>query len=382
MPNNKTKTKKGIYLPPAVGYSFKILFNLVWTNRVSIQYIPKLLAVLIINLINFPFRQYERLIINPKIKKKDIEHAPVFIVGHWRSGTTHLHNLLCQDQQMGYTTTYQSVFPDTLFNKLGLFLFRGITSILMPRIRAGDNVNLSTSFPQEEEFALGSKTQICFYYFWMFPRNLFRYYIDFIRLKKPNSNHLESWKENYKLLIKKALKNTNKNVYLSKNPSNTGRVKILLEMFPNAKFIHIHRNPVEVFVSTQKFFYSMLPHLQLQTFSTKEIDDAIFMLYKNLMDDYFEEKHLIPQENLFEFSFDQLQEKPLDTIKDLYLELNLAGFEEAQPKFTAYLKNIKHYKKNKHRIKKEHLDRLLVEWDSYMTLLNYSVPDNIEIYND
>ena len=153
-------------------------------------------------------------------------------------------------------------------------------------------------------------------------------------------------------------------------------------MFPNAKFIHIHRNPIEVFVSTQKFFYNMLPHLQLQTIKLEDIDDAIFTLYKKLMDDYFEQKHLIPKENLFEFSFDQLQEKPLDTLRDLYLGLNLSGFEKAQPKFNTYLKNIKHYKKNKHRIKKEHLDRLLVEWNSYMISLNYSVPNTIEIDDD
>ena len=382
MSYKKVKTKNGIYLPPAVGYSFKILFNLVRVNRISLKYTPRLLVVLIINLINYPFRQYERFIINPKIRKNTIDDAPIFIIGHWRSGTTHLHNLLCQDAQMGYTTTYQSVFPDTLFNKLGFFLFRGFTSILMPGNRAGDNVRLKASFPQEEEFALGSKTPICFYYFWMFPRNLLSYYIDFIRLKKPNSNRLQSWKEDYKLLIKKALRNTNKKIYLSKNPSNTGRIKILLDMFPNAKFIHIHRNPVEVFVSTQKFFYKMLPNLQFQTITSKEIDDAIFVLYKNLMDDYFEQKHLIPKENLFEFSFDQLQEKPLLTLSDLYLGLNLNGFEKAQPKFTAYLKSVDQYKKNKHHIKKEHLDRLLVEWDAYMVSLNYSVPDTIEIDDD
>jgi len=382
MSYKKAKTKNGIYLPPAVGYSFKILFNLVRVNKISLKYTPRLLAVLLINIINYPFRQYERFIINPKIRKNTIDDAPIFIIGHWRSGTTHLHNLLCQDAQMGYTTTYQSVFPDTLFNKLGFFLFRGFTRILMPGNRAGDNVRLKASFPQEEEFALGSKTQICFYYFWMFPRNLLDYYTDYIRLKKPNGNQLESWKEDYKLLIKKSLRNTNKKVYLSKNPPNTGRIKILLEMFPNAKFIHIHRNPVEVFVSTQKFFYKMLPHLQLQTIKPEEIDDAIFVLYKNLMDDYFEQKHLIPKENLFEFSFDQLQEKPLLTLRDLYLGLNLTGFEKAQPKFKAYLKSVDQYKKNKHHIKKEHLDRLLVEWNSYMISLNYSVPDTIEIDDD
>ncbi|OIQ27054.1 MAG: hypothetical protein BM564_13375, partial [Bacteroidetes bacterium MedPE-SWsnd-G2] len=204
-------------------------------------------------------------------------------------------------------------------------------------------------------------------------------YNKFIRLSKSNGNCLDSWKEDYKLLIKKALKNTNKNVYLSKNPPNTGRIRVLLDMFPNAKFIHIHRNPVEVFASTQKFFYKMLPNLQFQTSDSEKIDDAIFSLYKNLMDDYFEQKHLIPKENLFEFSFDQLQDKPIDALSELYKELNVSGFDKAKPNFIVYIENKKHYKKNKHHIKKEHLNRLLVEWDFYMKSFNYTVPNTIEV---
>jgi hypothetical protein len=378
----KLISKIEIYLPPAVGYSFNILFNLVRVNHILPKYIPKILAVFVINLINFPFRLYERLFINPKIKNETLDNAPIFIIGHWRSGTTHLHNVLCQDLQMGFTTTYQSVFPDTLFNKLGLFLFKGFTRLVMPTKREGDNVYLDASFPQEEEFALGDKTPICFYYFWMFPKNLLKYYNDYIRFKNPNFNQIESWKKDYKLLINKSLKNTNKKVYLSKNPPNTGRIKILLEMFPNAKFIHIHRNPIEVFLSTQKFFTKMLPHLQFQSISSKEIDENIFILYKNLMSDYFDQKKNIPEGNLFELSFNQLEEHPLLVLKDLYQGLGLHGFDHALPKFTKYLKSVDSYKKNKHRIKKEHLDTLLAEWKTFMISYNYSVPDTIEIVNE
>ncbi len=379
MSQQQSRVKKGIYLPPAVGYSFHILFELLRKNTVSIKYVPRLISVLLINLINFPFRLYERRFINPKISKIPITQAPIFIIGHWRSGTTHLHNLISQDPQMGYTTTYQSVFPDTLFNKFGYFLFKGFTRLLMPGRRAGDNVNMDASFPQEEEFALGDKTSICFYYFWMFPKNMLKYYDDYIRLKNISYHKVESWKNDYKLLIQKSLKNTNKEIFLSKNPSNTGRIKLLLEMFPNAKFIYIHRNPIEVFLSIQKFFSQMLPHLTLQNISAKEIDNDIFQLYKNLMSDYIDQKNTIPQGNLIEISFDQLQEDPLLVLKDIYKQLHIMNFDKAEPGFTRYLKGIKQYKKNKHRIKKDVLDRILSEWKTFMTIPNYEVPHTIEI---
>lgn len=379
MSTKKTKNRKGILLPPAVGYSFRILLNLVLTNKIVPKYIPKLILVFIVNVINFPFRTYERLIINPKLRRTAIENPPIFIIGHWRSGTTHLHNLLSQDPQMAYTTTYQSVFPDTLFNHFGRFLFNGFTRLMMPKTRAGDNVQLASSFPQEEEFALGDKTPICFYYFWMFPKNIMKYYSDFIQFKKIDQNKLNAWKQDYKLLIVKSLKNTKRNIYLSKNPPNTARITVLLEMFPNAKFIHIHRNPIEVFLSTQKFFNKMLPHLQFQTLDKKEIDAVIITLYKNLMHDYFVQKEQIPDNNLFEISFDQLEENPISILQELYQKLNLTGFDQVQPKFHDYLKSVNRYKKNKHQIKREQLNTLLTEWEFYMNSLNYTVPKTIDI---
>lgn len=371
--------KRGILLPPAVGYSLKILFSLCKTNNIPLNYYPRLLAIIVINLINLPFRTYERLMINPGFQSASIDKDPIFIIGHWRSGTTHLHNLLCQDPQMGYTTTFQSVFPDTLFNKSGRFLFKNFTRLLIPGTRKGDNVALDPSYPQEEEFALGDKTPICFYYFWMFPQNIMNYYNSFVRFRDVASDELESWKMDYKLLIKKALKNTNRQRFLSKNPTNTARVKVLLDMFPKAKFIHIHRNPVEVFLSTRHFYEKMLPHLQLQSIAQEELDRHILDIYKNLMNDFFEQKELIPPGNLIEVSFDELEESPEAILENIYEELNLKGVENAKPMFRKYFKRMESYKKNKHTITKDILQKVLHECDFSMKKLNYTIPKNIEI---
>ncbi len=374
--------KKGILLPPAVGYSFKILVDLINKNKIPIKYYPKLIVIVLINLINLPFRTYERFFINHKYRKETIKKAPIFILGHWRSGTTHLHNLLCQDPQMAYVTTYQSVFPDTLFNKLGRFLFLGFSKLLIPGTRKGDNVSLGSSLPQEEEFALGDKIPICYYFFWMFPKNMLRYYEEYIGFKNIVVNQLEKWKSNYKLLIKKALKNTRRERFLSKNPPNTGRIKILLEMFPNAKFIHIHRNPIEVFLSTQNFYKKMLPPLQLQDISQEEIDQKIIDVYKKIMSDYLEQKELIPKANLVEVSFEKLEKKPAEVLEYIYDTLQLEGHSEAVPNFEIYISNLKNYKKNKHVISKRQLDILINEWGFALEKFNYKIPSNIEVINE
>ena len=208
---------------------------------------------------------------------------------------------------------------------------------------------------------------------------MLKYYNDYIRFRNVDIEQLEKWKLNYKLLIKKALKNTRRERFLSKNPPNTGRIKILLEMFPNAKFIHIHRNPIEVFLSTQNFYKKMLPPLQLQDISQEEVDLMIIKIYKEMMNDYFEQKELIPTSNLVEVSYEQLEKKPNEVLGFIYDVLHLEGFTEAAPNFEKYTNNLKNYKKNKHAISRKQLDILIKEWGFSMEKLKYTIPNNIEI---
>ncbi|MCK4678612.1 MAG: sulfotransferase, partial [Bacteroidales bacterium] len=296
----KGKEKFGILLPPAVGYSFSLLLNLLKKNKILPRYYLRVLAIVVINVINMPFRAYERKFINPRIAKSKINEDPIFIIGHWRSGTTLLHNLLTRDEQMGYVTTYQSVFPDTLFNIAGKFIFKNFTKLLIPATRKGDNVKLNPDLPQEEEFALGCAHPTSFYYFWLFPENIEDYYSKYILFKDVSDDTLINWGNDYSLTIKKALRNLNKRHFISKNPPNSGRIKQLLKLFPDAKFIHIHRNPVEVFLSTRHFFRIMLPHLQLHSINEKQLEESIFIIYKEMMNQLIQDKHLIPENNFIE----------------------------------------------------------------------------------
>ena len=374
--------KKGFLLPPAVGYSFKVLYYLFANHMISLRFLGRTVITLIINLINWPFRAYEKLFINSKYAEEKIKKDPVFIVGHWRSGTTHLHNILCQDPQMAYVTTFQSVFPDTLFNKAGRFIFEGFARILIPGTRKGDNVILGTSLPQEEEFAIGDKTAISFYYFWMFPRSLKKFYDQCIRFKGVDGAKIKSWKKDYELLITKALHNTNRERFLSKNPPNTGRIEVLLEMFPNAKFIHIHRNPVEVYLSTQNFFNKMLPHLQLQSIDPLKLEEDIILLYKDIMQDYLKQREMIPAGQLAEISFEELEKNPKLCIKNLYNSLGLSGYQKSESYFESYLDSKKSYQKNKHHITAKLIHKIETEWGFAMKEWSYDVPEHIEIIHE
>jgi len=76
----------GLLLPPAVGYSFNVLAHLYKNNKISLHYYPRMLAIGLVNLINKPFRAYERYFINPKFKMLNLKRNQFLSLGIGEAG--------------------------------------------------------------------------------------------------------------------------------------------------------------------------------------------------------------------------------------------------------------------------------------------------------
>ena len=166
---------------------------------------------------------------------------PVFIIGHWRSGTTFIHNVLSKDPHFGYCSTYQTVFPHLML--YGRPFFRWCMKAVMPESRPTDSLELNPDQPQEEEFAFTNMTPYSYYHFWMFPRHIAEYRRRYLLMQDLKDEELNEFKRCQKSMIDTALHVSGKKQFLSKNPPHTGRVKELLELYPDAKFIYMVRNP-------------------------------------------------------------------------------------------------------------------------------------------
>lgn len=186
-----------------------------------------------------------------KLENQPLEMDPLFILGHWRSGTTFVHNVFACDKHFGYTTTYQTVFPNLML--WGQPFFKKNMSFLMPDHRPTDNMELKVDLPQEEEFALSNMMPYTYYNFWFFPQKMLEYCDKYLLFNTITEEERQIFMKAFLKLVKISLHNTGGTQYLSKNPPHTGRVKTLLEMFPNAKFIYLKRNPYTVFESTRSF---------------------------------------------------------------------------------------------------------------------------------
>jgi len=366
-------------IPPIstlVGSTVKNYFKILNKGRIAPQYYLKILLTTLIILIATPFHFWEKIVFNRKLKNFEFKKPPIFILGHWRSGTTLLHNLLSKDPSAGYITTYQSLFPSNLASK---WLFRTFMRFNMPDKRPSDGVKLNIDFPQEDEFAFSNLQWNGYYNFFYFPTRYKTFFEQALHHKNLTKKEVELWYKSYDMLLKKALIDTKGERLIVKNPVNTGRIDKVLKLYPDAKFLFIYRNPITVFFSTQRFFQQLNPTLWLHEVDNQFIDKMIFDVYNWLMEDYLEQKSLIPEGNLIEIRFEEFEQNPVKEMENIYTYLLKEDFSKVKNNFSEYFSTQKSHKKNNYLVDENTIASIRKHLGKYMEMYLYELPAEIQI---
>jgi hypothetical protein len=312
-------------------------------NRFSVDtaYLPRAFSTSFAAVINSFFRWYEEYRYAAKWQDAEVL-PPVFVLGHWRSGTTHLHYLLGLDDRFACPQFYQVHYPHTF-----LTTERSLSSLvgwLMPRRRPYDNVRLDLEVPDEDEFAMcvsGFRTPNLA---GVFPRRA-EHYDRYLTFRDAPPQDVECWKSSLRTFFQKLTLRDGKPLVV-KSPPHTGRIKLLLEMFPDARFVHIHRDPYAVFQSFVHVYAKALPFGRLQDTSGVDWTGRLIRQYKEIHDAFFEEHALIPAGRFHEMSYADLEQDPVGEMRKLYASLALPEFEVVEPALRTYLDSQAGYQKN------------------------------------
>jgi hypothetical protein len=288
--------------------------------------------------------------------------APLFILGHWRSGTTHLHHLLALDPRLAFPTTYQCCFPHSFLTTEAAHSW--LVHLFMPRRRPMDNVEWSLASPQEDEFALLIGTGLSPYLAWIFPRRADQF-DRFLTMRDVSAAELARWRQMLvSFLGKVSWKNGGRPLVL-KSPTHTARVRLLVDLFPDARFVHIHRDPLAVFASTRSMLRANIPwhRLQAAPHGNDAHDERILRQYVQMHDAYFADRRLIPPGRLVELPLAELEAEPLAALARVYQALDLPPFADVEPTVAAYVGAVAGYQKNVHRPLPEPLrERIVAAW--------------------
>jgi len=341
-----------LYEHPFIFGSFWSWIKLLWQNRsIDRQFIPRALFVTLVSLLTSPLRIYESLRFGRTVKKTVVHPSPIFIIGHWRSGTTHLHNILVRDKNLGCVSMWQAFAPGLCLIDERVFKnpFNKIAKKWHPT-REIDNIPLSMDNPEEEDLAIANMSPYSYLHMYSYPRRatyFFETYITYFG-NLPKST-LDKWGKVYLLILRKATLKAGGKRLVIKNCADSARIKALLELFPDAKFIHIYRNPYNIFRSTQHLYRVVMERTQLQEIGQGEHENWVLRFYSQLMQKLLADKSLIPAGNLVEVKYEDLDREPLAQLRKIYETLSLLGFAEAEPAFRAYLDSISGYQKLAHK---------------------------------
>jgi hypothetical protein len=225
-----------------------------------------------------------------------------------------------------------------------------------------DNVLLNMDGPQEEEFAMAHSCGLSFYVGWFFPKSMEKLFDRYALHEGLSERELARWRRSYLYLLKAATLHAGGKRLVLKNPVNTCRIGAILEIFPDAKFVHICRDPYGVYQSSLHLYRSVLDFVSLQTIDDSCIEMYVLKFYRQMMERYLEDRDRIPAGNLVEIRYEDLVEHPVPEIERVYGELGLPGWEGAREDVAVYADSQRNYTKNAFSISESDIEKVQEHW--------------------
>ncbi len=292
-----------------------------------------------------PFSAAEKVLLASRLPRAEDLAPPVFILGHWRSGTTHLYNVMVKSGEWAFVPPVATGLPWDLFGLARAF--RPLLEKALPEHRYIDNIPVTPDSPQEDEIAVANMTDLSFYHGIYFPKEFDAFVRRGLFFEGCSSDDVERWRGQFVYLLRKLSKYQDGRTLLIKNPVYTGRLAMLRTMFPKAKFVHIRRNPYEVFLSMRNFYKKLLGEFALQPYDHIDIDETILSVYERMMDALERDASGLGPPHYLELAYEELDDDGIGTLSRIYDKLQLPRFETARPKFETYLASVKSFEKNK-----------------------------------
>lgn len=259
--------------------------------------------------------------------------APLFIVGPPRSGTTFLHRLLARDPSFTSIRLWEILSAPSIFQKKAFLLAGKLDSLLGgPAARATkaferrhfkNAMHQGDLFePEEDELMLLHILSSGLFLRFLFPfdNELMPLVLFDTALPAPRRRKIMGF---YKGIVQRHLYVFGpERRFLSKNPAFSTKIQSLLELFPDAKFVMLVRNPLETVpssLSLRAFFGRRLgtsldrgPIVESQLRVLKEFYTYPLKCFEKL-----------PEDRWVTVLYHHLVRDPVGTVRGVYQRLGL-----------------------------------------------------------
>ena len=262
----------GICLPQWLELLYRERWHVDW-----LRYWQRVLFVTLVSIFNWSLGIVEWVLHREKIAAQPIHKRPLFVLGHPRTGTTLLHNLIAKDvEQFGHCNTFCAGFPSSF---LWFERFKWLLAGMVDTKRPMDEMELSLDVPQEDELAvnvLSAGTSPYMPLSFMTDEPRFRKYFSF---REASAAETQRWTSCFLYVLRKLSLRCGAKRLLLKSPVHTARVALLLKLFPDAQFVYIHRHPEDVYRSACHMADTAYWHMYMAQPTNEQIHEFILSQY-------------------------------------------------------------------------------------------------------
>jgi len=325
-------------------------------HRVPRSRYPLAVTVTLLATANVGLKLLTDHIYGDRIAATQIEQDPIFVIGHWRSGTTWLHNLLMADPRFAAPSTSECYRPETFL--LGRSLFRLLMKRVMMKTRPMDKVVLETSSAEEDEVALLLAWAPSPYRVLLFPDDALAGTTPLLS-ELSQTERARWWRIWLTFLRSVQMLNPGKQLVL-KSPTHSSRLSEILAQFPQARFIHIVRDPFEVVPSNGQMLYTLAAFLSLTDRMSSEDETEMRLLsdFANFQEELHRQLPEVPASQIATIRYEDLRADVPDAMRRIYEGLELGGFDEVEPVYRATAAAQKGYQTNVYTLTPDRVARI------------------------
>jgi hypothetical protein len=309
------------------------------------------------------------LVYRGRVARLEMAQDPLVIIGHWRTGTTMLHELLGLDPRHTVPTTYECFAPNHFL--LTERWVKRWSGFVLPPNRPFDNMAMGWDLPQEDEFALCNLGVPSPYGTIAFP-NCPPQNDEYFELETLSRRQREHWMKTLHTFLKQVYYRRPGRLVL-KSPPHTFRLPVLLDMFPDARFIHMVRDPVSVFMSTVRLWKAFYVTHGYQKPDFDGLEEYVFHTFCRMHERLEATRPLVPPGRLLDVRYEDLVRDPVGTMQTVYEQLDLGDFEVAKPAVEAYAAEHAGYRRNRHEPSPEMQIAIRRRWKTYFERYGYAL---------